>query len=29
LLTEAAFTDVRVHTVEGDIEHYYYVAWKR
>lgn len=29
LLTQAGFTDISVHTVEGDIEHYYYVAWKR
>jgi SAM-dependent methyltransferase len=29
LLAEAGFTDISIHTVEGDIEHYYYVAWKR
>jgi SAM-dependent methyltransferase len=29
LLAEAGFADISIHTVEGDIEHYYYVAWKR
>jgi SAM-dependent methyltransferase len=28
LLTKAGFMDITVHTLEGDIEHYYYVAWK-
>lgn len=29
LLAEAGFTDVDVQTIEGDIEHYYYIARKR
>jgi SAM-dependent methyltransferase len=29
LLAEAGFVNTSVHTIEGDIEHYYYVAWKR
>ncbi|MBM3924382.1 MAG: class I SAM-dependent methyltransferase [SAR202 cluster bacterium] len=29
LMAEAGFKDISVETVEGDIEHYYYVAWKR
>ena len=29
LLAEAGFTDVDIHTIEGDIEHYYYIARKR
>ncbi len=28
LLAEAGFTDVDVQTIEGDIEHYYYIARK-
>jgi len=29
LVAEAGFTDITVHIVEGDLEHYYYVAWKQ
>jgi SAM-dependent methyltransferase len=29
LLGEAGFREISVHMVEGDIEHYYYVAWKQ
>jgi SAM-dependent methyltransferase len=29
LLTEAGFAEIDVETIDGDLEHYYYVAWKR
>jgi len=29
LLSEAGFVESTVETIEGDLEHYYYVAWKR
>jgi SAM-dependent methyltransferase len=29
LLTEAGFRDITIETIEGDIEHYYYIAHKR